>query len=119
VDLQEYDYEIQHVPGKANIPADELSRPPGIDQGEKDNQQIMILPPHCFINTIRTEEEPSIDQKKVLMLLTHNHPTMGHPGCDEMIRKAKKLRQWQGMNQWIADYIKGCATCQQNKINTH
>jgi hypothetical protein len=24
-DLQEYDYEIQHVPGKANIPADVLS----------------------------------------------------------------------------------------------
>ena len=23
------------------------------------------------------------------------------------------------MNQWIADYIKGCATCQQNKIQTH
>jgi hypothetical protein len=37
VDLQEYDYEIQHVPEKANIPADVLSRPPGVDQGEKDN----------------------------------------------------------------------------------
>jgi hypothetical protein len=36
-DLQEYDYEIQHVPGKTNIPADVLSRPPGVDQGEKDN----------------------------------------------------------------------------------
>ena len=23
------------------------------------------------------------------------------------------------MNQWITDYIKGCATCQQNKIQTH
>ena len=23
------------------------------------------------------------------------------------------------MNQWIADYVKGCATCQQNKIITH
>ena len=23
------------------------------------------------------------------------------------------------MNQWIADYVKGCATCQQNKIQTH
>jgi hypothetical protein len=23
------------------------------------------------------------------------------------------------MNKWIADYVKGCATCQQNKINTH
>jgi hypothetical protein len=23
------------------------------------------------------------------------------------------------MNAWITDYVKGCATCQQNKINTH
>jgi hypothetical protein len=23
------------------------------------------------------------------------------------------------MNQWITDYIKGCTTCQQNKIQTH
>jgi hypothetical protein len=23
------------------------------------------------------------------------------------------------MNTWITDYVKGCATCQQNKINTH
>jgi hypothetical protein len=37
-DLQEYNYKIQHVPRKANIPADVLSRPPGVDQGEKDNQ---------------------------------------------------------------------------------
>jgi hypothetical protein len=37
VDLQEYNYEIQHVPGKANIPADVLSQPSGVDQGEKDN----------------------------------------------------------------------------------
>jgi hypothetical protein len=23
------------------------------------------------------------------------------------------------MNTWVADYVKGCATCQQNKIITH
>jgi len=26
---------------------------------------------------------------------------------------------WIGMCQWIADYVKGCAICQQNKILTH
>jgi hypothetical protein len=90
-----------------------------VDQGEKDNQQITILPPHRFVNTITTEEEPSEDQKKALMLLTHDHPMAGHPGRDETIRKAKKLRQWTGMKGWIANYVKGCATCQQSKILTH
>jgi hypothetical protein len=68
---------------------------------------------------ITTEEEPSEDQKKALMLLTHDHPTVGHPGRDEMTRKAKKLRQWKGMNEWITNYVKGCVVCQQNKILTH
>jgi transposase InsO family protein len=68
---------------------------------------------------ITIEEEPSKDQKKALMLLTHDHPTAGHPGRDETIRKAKKLRQWKGMNKWIANYVKGCAVCQQSKILTH
>jgi hypothetical protein len=39
-----------------------------------------------------TKENPSEDQKKVLMLLTHDHPTAGHLGHDETIRKARKLQ---------------------------
>jgi hypothetical protein len=53
------------------------------------------------------------------MLLTHDHPTTGHSGRDETIRKAKKFQSWKGMNEWIANYVKGCAICQQNKILTH
>ena len=53
------------------------------------------------------------------MTLIHDHPTAGHPGRDEMIQKATKVLPWTGMRQWIADYVKGCATCQQNKILTH
>jgi len=53
------------------------------------------------------------------MTYTHDHVTAGHPGRDETIRKTKQLYQWPAMNDWIADYIKGCAICQQNKIITH
>jgi Integrase zinc binding domain len=53
------------------------------------------------------------------MAQVHDHPLAGHSGRDETIRKAKQHLQWEGMNQWIADYVKGCATCQQNKILTH
>ena len=35
------------------------------------------------------------------------------------IPEVKELYQWPKMNQWITNYIKGCATCQQNKIQTH
>ena len=119
-DLQEYDYLIQHIPGKENIPADTLSRPPGVNQGKDDNQGIAVIPSEKFIAATQLEGTPLTEaQKKLIMTLVHDHPTAGHPGQDETICKAKDHAKWIGMNNWIADYVKGCATCQQNKILTH
>jgi hypothetical protein len=89
-DLQEYDYEIQHIPGRVNIPADVLSCPLRADQGESDNKEVTILVPHQFINAAAIQDAPSDDQKRALMLLIHNHSMAGHPGRDETIRKAKQ-----------------------------
>ncbi len=116
-DLQEYDFVIKHIPGKINTPADELSHPPNSDQGDDDNKDQTLLEPKLFINTTVTQIPDS--SKRNLMTLIHDHPTAGHPGRDETIRKATEILPWTGMQQWIADYVKGCATCQQNKIMTH
>ena len=53
------------------------------------------------------------------MVFAHMHPSAGHPRRDETIRKAKQIQSWTGMKAWIADYVKGCTICQQNKILTH
>ncbi len=53
------------------------------------------------------------------MTLVHDHPTAGHPGRDKTIQKAAQIHSWIGMHQWISNYVKGCANCQQNKIITH
>jgi hypothetical protein len=79
----------------------------------------MILPENRFINTTKLDTLPSTKEQQTLMTWAHNHPMAGHPGCDEMIRCAEQHYQWQGMNMWITNYMKGCAICQQNKINTH
>ena len=125
-DLQEYDYEILYVPGKTNTPPDALSRPPGADKGEMDNQDITILPEGKFIaaSTTTTPEgkiivPPILEVKRGIMMLMHDHPTAGHPGRDETLRKTQEKYWWPKMKEWIADYVKGCATCQQNKILTH
>jgi integrase-like protein len=53
------------------------------------------------------------------MTLVHDHPTAGHLGQDKTIWQAKNHLSWPGMNHWIAQYVKGCTTCQQNKILFH
>src|SRR5271154_2409736 len=44
---------------------------------------------------------------------------MGHPGRDWTISEIAKSYWWPGMNGWVAAYVQGCATCQQNKPLTH
>ena len=117
-DLEEYDFKMIHIPGNTNGPADALSRPPGTDRGENNNQDVVMIPPHC-IRTAITLESPSDQFLRNVLWELHDHPTAGHPGRDETLRKIKELYQWPKMNQWITDYIKGCATCQKNKIQTH
>ena len=59
--MQEYDYEIQYISGKTNIPADTLSRPPGADQGKEDNQDITLTPLEKF--TIATTKDTEQEQQ--------------------------------------------------------
>jgi Integrase zinc binding domain len=54
-----------------------------------------------------------------IMTEWHNSPTAEHPGRDETIRCVMRMFHWPGAKHWIANYIKGCATCQQNKNLTH
>jgi reverse transcriptase-like protein len=82
--LNEYDFTIHHIPGKANMGPDILSRPLNADQGEGDNQDMTMLPPKKFIHSIIIEGVTKM-QKCDLMTLVHDHPTAGHPGRDETI----------------------------------
>ena len=43
-DLQEYDFQLEYIPGKTNTVADALSRPANTDQGQEDNKNITVLP---------------------------------------------------------------------------
>ena len=99
-------------------------RLPGVDQGKEDNQQITVLPEQKFKTATASLETkinvPPIDEvKHGIMNLMHNHPSAGHLGRDETLRKTQERYHWPNMKEWIANYVKGCAICQQNKIITH
>jgi len=84
----------------------------------------MVLPAQKFkIATLKPETKisvPPIDiVKRGIMNLMHDHPSTGHPGRDETLCKTQERYYWLNMKEWIANYVKGCAICQQNKILTH
>jgi hypothetical protein len=51
-ELQEYDFTLHHIPGKANSKADILSRRPGFEKGAGDNDDQILLPESLFIQQI-------------------------------------------------------------------
>jgi len=50
-ELQDYWFEIKHVPGKTHTAADFLSRPFVDNKGKQDNEDVVVLPPELFIKT--------------------------------------------------------------------
>jgi hypothetical protein len=62
---------------------------------------------------------PDTEALKHIAWTWHDLPSAGHPGRDETYRKIYSTLWWPGMKNWIANYVKGCATCQQNKNLTH
>ena len=57
--------------------------------------------------------------KRRILKAYHDDPTSGHPGRDWTTYNVSQAFWWPGMNLWIANYVKGCATCQQSKNLTH
>ena len=58
---------------------------------------------------------PDDDIRRQIMEVWHEGATGGHPGRDETTRRINEHYYWPGALIWIADYIKGCTSCQQNK----
>ena len=49
----------------------------------------------------------------------HDSSSAEHPGIAKTINAITPYYWWPGMCDFIIQYIKGCATCQMNRVNTH
>jgi len=59
------------------------------------------------------------DLKRGVITFFHDTPAMGHPGIANTYELLRRDYWWPNMRKDVEDYVKGCATCQANKINTH
>jgi len=78
-----------------------------------------LLGPHWTDEKGRLVVPPDNNIRREIARNWHDHRGAGHPGRDETFRKIQCQYFWLGGRTWIAQYIKGCATCQQNKNVTH
>jgi hypothetical protein len=62
--LSEFNIKLVHIPGKKNIQADSLSRRPDLCPQGTDNEDVIVLPEHLFINLIDMELQKKIANAK-------------------------------------------------------
>ena len=116
-ELAEFNFELYNVSGKKHVPADFLSRPFGENQGKDDNEDLVLLPPARFAQAKFPTE---LEDRCNILQLYHNHPLAGHPGIANTIHLLSQTYQGKEMKDFAKEYVRGCATCQQNKpCTTH
>ena len=54
-----------------------------------------------------------------ILCCCHDHPTAGHPRFLKTCQLVSTDFWWPGLTSFVCNYVAGCATCQQNKANTH
>ena len=52
-------------------------------------------------------------------IIREAHETYGHIGVGKLIRLIRVSYYWINMGRHIADYVRGCKTCQRNKAKRH
>ena len=68
-----------------------------------------------YENRVIIPEDQELRRK--IMQRYHDHPSAGHPGEQGTYYLAKSEVYWPGMATFVRNYVKGCAACQQYKIN--
>jgi len=57
--------------------------------------------------------------RRGVISLFHDHVAAGHTGITKTLQLIAPYFWWPNMKTFVTEYIKGCATCQITKVNTH
>jgi hypothetical protein len=58
-----------------------------------------------------------IKLRRDIVKMYHDHETAGHPGELETYNGIRQNYWWPGLRTFVKNYVQGCGTCQQFKIN--
>ena len=57
--------------------------------------------------------------RHTILQCCHDHESASHPGYLKTRQLVAAEFWWPGLASYVGKYVEGCATCQQNKTNTH
>jgi len=77
-----------------------------------DGKPILFYHDKCYV-------PQDLSVRREIVAHYHNAPTAGHPGKLETYNALHAHYWWPGMHTFVKNYVKGCAFCQQFKINRH
>jgi transposase InsO family protein len=106
--VQEYDFYIEHIAGKANIVADGFSR------------LLPLREEHLYLH-----DEFAPSEKDYQTIATTHNEVVGHHGIERTMEKLKaKGKHWKYMREHVKRYIRQCPCCQKmsylrTPIHTH
>jgi len=64
-----------------------------------------------LVTTLKREDKSSIQ--------IHDAPVEGHPGISNTWSLVKRRYTGSRLHQFVKNYVKGCAKCQESKVITH
>ena len=82
LELADYDIKIHHLKGSANGRADALSRRPDFDQGEGDNEGMVVLPDALFAQLAKPEIGEEQDKGKINLWVNPHQLVKKQPSQD-------------------------------------
>jgi len=114
--IQEYDFDMEFIPGQYNIVADILSRIPRLSPNDPIIHELNLL-----------EHDHVIPQDKYKLISKVHNTAVGHHGVDRTINKLQanypnETKDWQCLRENVKNFIRQCPCCQkmsQLKIPIH
>jgi hypothetical protein len=121
--LEDYDFELEHLPGHTNTIADLLSRRIDLEEGVKINDSTVILPEQLFARRAFEQSskvylQDNLEQRRKILQEVHDAPVGGHPGIKNTWHLINRQYEGPKLRQFVEEYVKGCAKCQESKVKT-
>ena len=122
--LQDFNYTLEHIAGTTNTIADLLSRRKDLNKGVDSDLPCTLLPDHLFsplspltINKTFLSDNP--EKRREVLHSLHDAPATGHLGIANTWELVREHYEGPRLRQFMEEYVKGCARCQESKTNVH